>query len=179
MSYTILPDLCIDCGACDFCCATEAIHPPPTDVPRPAAFWIETNRCNDCGLCPKVCPMDCILPDPDTIGCVGRGCPVASDRRGPFAGWECSKLEALCDRCGHVLWRSGSRDEWVCLRCGPGDGGRRVLCPKVLSLEKGKTGQKTPRRDVEELYANRTLAAPCGDAQARTRARAAGPPAYR
>ncbi len=73
MSYTILPDACINCGACEFCCPTEAIHPPAPLATQPAVFWIETYRCNDCGACTAVCTADCILPDPDTIACEGRG----------------------------------------------------------------------------------------------------------
>ena len=157
MSYTILPDKCINCGGCDFCCPTEAIHPPAPLAAHPAFFWIETNRCNDCGSCTAFCPADCILPDPDTIDCAGRGCPLAADRRGPTAGWECSKLEAQCGQCGHVLWRSESRDEWACGRCGRDEGTRLQLCPKVLSLEKGRNGPIPPRRSSEELYADRAL----------------------
>ena len=159
MSYTILPDGCINCGACEFCCPTEAIHPPAPLATQPAVFWIETYRCNDCGSCTAVCVADCILLDPDTIGCEGRGCPVAVDGRGPFAGRECSKLEALCDRCGHALWRSESGDSWACVRCGRDGGARLQLCPKVLSLEKGRNGSEPPRRSIEELYANRALEA--------------------
>jgi Pyruvate/2-oxoacid:ferredoxin oxidoreductase delta subunit len=159
MSYTIVSHSCINCGGCEFACPTEAIRPPAADATHPAVFWIETHRCNDCGFCATVCPTDCILPDPDTIGCAGRGCPIAEDRHGTFAGWECSRLEALCDRCGHVLWRSDSGDEWECVRCKPDRGARRQLCPKVLLLEKAKTGPKPPRRSVEELYANRARAA--------------------
>ncbi len=159
MSYTILSDSCINCGGCEFRCRPEAIHPPAADAPHPAVFWIETHRCNDCGSCAPVCPTDGILPDPDTVDCAGRGCPVAAERRGAFAGWECSRLETLCDCCGHVLWRPGSEGEWVCIRCKPESGSKRQLCPKVLALENAKTGPKPPRRSVEELYANRALAA--------------------
>ncbi len=165
MSYTILSDSCINCGGCDFCCPTEAIHAPALDAPHPAVFWIETNRCNDCGSCVPVCPTDGILLDPDTIVCAGRGCPVAAEQRGAFAGWECSRLETLCDRCGHVLWRpvpespEGPESEWVCIRCKPDPTARRQLCPKLLSLEKDKTGPIPPRRSAEELYAHRDLVA--------------------
>ena len=159
MSYTILPDACIGCGACDFCCPTEAIHQPAPAASQPAAFWIETYRCNDCGSCTAVCPADCILPDPDTIRCTGRGCPVAADRRSRFAGWECSKLETLCDGCGHALWRSESSDGWACVRCGRDEGAHLQLCPKVLSLEKGRNGPEPLRSSIEELYANRALEA--------------------
>ena len=67
MSHTILPDACINCGACEFCCPTEAIHPPDLTASQPAVFWIETYRCNDCRACIIVCTADCILPDPDTV----------------------------------------------------------------------------------------------------------------
>ena len=155
MSYTVLSESCINCGGCEFICPTEAIHPPASDVPHPAFFWIETHRCNDCGVCASVCPTDCILPDPDTIVCMGRGCPLAVERGGAFAGWECSRLETRCDRCGHVLWRLAPNDKWACLRCEPDPATRRQLCPKVLALERDKTGPTPPRRSAEELYALR------------------------
>ena len=159
MSYTILSDSCINCGGCEFYCPTEAIHPPAADAPHPAVFWIETHRCNDCGSCVAVCPSDCILPDPDTFGCAGHGCPIAPERGGAFAGWDCSRLEAFCDACGHVLWRPGPGGEWLCIRCKPEESARRQLCPKVLLLERAKTGPIRPRRSVEELYAHRDLTA--------------------
>ena len=159
MSYVILPDSCINCGGCEFDCPTEAIHAPAGDAPHPAVFWIETHRCNDCGACVTVCPTDAILSDPDAFGCVGHGCPLAPDRGAAFAGWDCSRLEALCDGCGHVVWRPALGGEWVCIRCKPKKGARRQLCPKVLSLEKAKTGPLRPRRSVEELYAHRDLMA--------------------
>jgi len=155
MSHTILADSCINCGGCEFICPTGAIHPPSFDVPHPAFFWIETHSCNDCGVCASVCPTDCILPDPDTIVCVGRGCPLAVERGGPFAGWECSRLEDRCDRCGHVLWRAAPEGVWRCLRCEPEPTARRQLCPKVMALERAKTGPTPPRRSAEELYALR------------------------
>ena len=155
MSFTILPGSCINCGGCEFCCPTEAIRPPAVDAPHPAVFWIETHRCNDCGSCVPLCPSDVILPDPDTIACAGRGCPIAVERGGTFAGWECSRLETLCDRCGHVLWRSAAGSEWWCIRCETGPTAHRQRCPKVLLLERAKTGPIPPRRGEEELYAHR------------------------
>ena len=140
MSYAILRDGCINCGGCEFCCPTEAIQRPGPGARHPAAFWIETYRCNDCAFCVTVCPTDCIHPDPDTVACLARGCPVAADRRGAFAGWECSLLEALCEGCGHVLWRSGSADEWACVRCASNGAAGRQRCPKVLLLEKAGEG---------------------------------------
>ncbi len=89
-------------------------------------------------------------PDPDTIVCAGRGCPVAADQRSAFAGWECSRLETLCDCCGHVLWRLAPGSEWVCIRCEPDRSTRRQRCPKVLLLEKGGMGSIPPRRRIEE-----------------------------
>lgn len=151
MSLTIVPELCIGCGACDYGCPTEAIHRPgPTDGP---AFWIETNRCNDCDWCTTVCPVDCILPDPDTIVCEGRGCPVAAGGSGPVAGWTCSLQVEVCATCGDPLWSPPTADVApACARC---DLGLRVGCPKTLLLRKGRTGPKPPKRSVDELYALR------------------------
>lgn len=150
MSLTILADVCIGCGACDYGCPTGAIHPPgPGDGP---AFWIETNRCNDCNWCTTVCPVDCILPDPDTIVCGGRGCPVAPGAAGPAAGWWCSQMVELCPNCGDPLWAPTPDDPPACARC---DLGMKVGCPKTLMLRKGRTGQKPTKRPAAELYALR------------------------
>ncbi|MFQ5514022.1 MAG: indolepyruvate ferredoxin oxidoreductase subunit alpha [Myxococcota bacterium] len=156
MSYTIIGETCINCGACEFLCPTGAIRPPAPDAPHPPVFYIQTHQCNDCGVCPSVCPVDCILPDPDTFCCVGRGCPVADHRPGPFSGWECSRLEQVCPQCDHVLWRLAPSGGWICPRCDLDEDGRRALCPKVLSLERGKTGARAPRRSVAQLYEERT-----------------------
>lgn len=150
MSLTILPEVCIGCGACDFGCPTDAIHPP--DQSAGPAFWIETNRCNDCGWCATVCPVDCILPDPDTIVCRGRGCPVADDGHGPVAGWTCSLQVERCATCGDPLWSATPDEPAACARC---DLGLRVGCPKTLLLRKGRAGQKPPKRSAAELYAAR------------------------
>jgi len=147
VSLSIVAELCIDCGACEFGCPTEAIHrPAPED--RPQAFWIETNRCNDCGWCPTVCPADAIIVDPDTIVCSNRGCPVAPTRRGPVAGWACTQMLTLCEGCGHVLWRSDDDTAWRCPRCGSD---LQVTCPKILRHERGEIGQRPRRRDVDEI----------------------------
>ena len=148
MSLFIDPAVCIDCGACEYGCPTEAIHPSDATHSR---FWISTFLCNDCGWCPTVCPVDCILVDPDSIICHGRGCPVSPAGSGPFAGWECTELVRLCS-CGSVLWRRSDHDEWTCPKCGLDS---QVGCPKTLSLGKGKTDQKPLRRPVAELYASR------------------------
>jgi hypothetical protein len=47
----------------------------------------------------------------------------------------------------------------VCIRCEPDPPARRQHCPKVLLLEKAKTGQIPPRRSIEALYAHRDLMA--------------------
>ncbi len=149
MSLTILPEICINCGACEFVCPTGAIHPPAPDAPHPAVFWIATNWCNDCDACVPVCPVDCILPDPDTIVCHGRGCPLKPGRDAPFAGWECTLLVDLCEACGHVKWRPDDSAPWRCVRC---DETGTARCPKILRIEQGKTGPQPPRRGTDELY---------------------------
>ncbi len=155
VSFTILAEPCIGCGACELGCPTDAIRRPPAASVSPA-FWIETYLCNDCGWCPTVCPVDCILPDPDTVICHQRGCPVATNHKGPTAGLQCTELTATCDRCGEVLWRKGGEDPWLCPHC---DLMIQVGCPKVAWLRKHRTGQRTPRRSSAELYELRNRAA--------------------
>lgn len=152
MSFHILAEACIGCGACEVGCPTEAVLRPP--IEQGNVFWVETYRCNDCGWCPTVCPVDCILPDPDTIVCGGRGCPVANGAKGPFAGWKCTRMEHLCTQCGDVLWREGRDTEasWRCARC---ELATHVGCPKTLALRKGRRGQKPLRKSPAELYERR------------------------
>lgn len=150
MSLTILPELCIGCGACDFGCPTEAIQRPP--IEQGNVFWIETYLCNDCGWCATACPEDCILPDPDTIVCGGRGCPIAAGAKGPAAGLDCTRLERRCPTCDDVLWADPDSGSWRCAHC---DDHGQVGCPKTLSLRKGRAGQRPPRRSAAELYEHR------------------------
>lgn len=148
MSFTIVMERCIACGACEMGCPTGAVHQPTPQI-TPPAFWIATNRCSDCGVCASMCPIDCILPDPDTIVCEGRGCPVAPATKGPVTGWDCAKLTLFCDRCGDVLRRPSPERQWTCIEC---DLQLRARCPKARLLRAGKTGQQPPRRSVDALY---------------------------
>ncbi|MFN8034687.1 MAG: 4Fe-4S binding protein [Acidimicrobiia bacterium] len=152
MSLLILPEVCINCGACEYVCPSEAIHRPEPDAPHPAVFWISSNRCGDCGDCAPMCPLDCILTDPDSVICRERGCPLRSDRDAPFAGWDCSLMIDLCPACGHTLWRADTSMPWSCVRC---DDASPVRCPKIVGYEKGHVGQRPPKRTPEELYAAR------------------------
>jgi NAD-dependent dihydropyrimidine dehydrogenase PreA subunit len=128
MSYTILEDICIGCGACDFACDTYAIH--KRDNQR-GTFYIDWFDCYDCGDCVKVCPVDCIVQDATSIICHGRGCPL--NARSKWADWECSELHDLCARCGNVLWRAPGTTEWVCFSC---DLGHRGFCPKIKGKQR-------------------------------------------
>lgn len=141
MSLAILPEACIGCGACEPVCPTGAVQRPSADQPN--VFWIETYLCNDCGACQAACPVACIVADPDSIVCRGRGCPVAPERRGPYAGWECTRQEARCTACGDVLWRHPGTDTWRCVSCDPLI---RSACPKTVFLRRGRTGQRPLRR---------------------------------
>lgn len=141
MSLAILPEACIGCGACEPVCPTGAVQRPGPGLPN--AFWIETYLCNDCAVCQTVCPVACIVVDPDSIVCRGRGCPVAPDRRGPYAGWDCTRQEARCGTCGDVLWRQPDTDVWHCVTCDPLI---RASCPKTVWIRRGRTGQQPLRR---------------------------------
>lgn len=133
MSFTIIPELCISCGACEFACPTIAVHKPTVDASSPA-FWIETNRCNDCDACAPRCPTDAIVVDPDAYVCYGRGCPVAETTTGPITGWACTELMQFCENCGDVLHRKDESEEWACVQC---DLGITARCPKARQLAKG------------------------------------------
>ena len=53
MAYTI-SDACINCGACEGVCPTEAISAGD------AAYVIDAGTCIDCGVCEAVCPTEAI-----------------------------------------------------------------------------------------------------------------------
>ncbi|MCL2601589.1 MAG: 4Fe-4S binding protein [Treponema sp.] len=54
MAHKINPEVCINCGACEAECPTEAIS--EVDGKR----WIDPAKCVDCGACVSTCPTDAI-----------------------------------------------------------------------------------------------------------------------
>lgn len=121
MSFKVLEERCIGCGACDFTCPTGALVKTDSFL---GLFAIEPFTCDDCGRCVDKCPERAIVPDPLFPVCRGHGCPLTSQR---LAGVECAVWTRKCDTCGTTLWRLGD-DEWHCPRC---DDGRKVACPRT------------------------------------------------
>ena len=68
MATWIVPDLCINCGACEPECPNQAIT-DGSDVGSDT-FYIHPDLCNECvgfhdhESCQAVCPVECCLPDP-------------------------------------------------------------------------------------------------------------------
>lgn len=71
MATWIVPDLCINCGACLPECPNEAIT-DGSDVGIDV-FYIHPNKCNECvgfhgkEACQTVCPVECCIPDPNHV----------------------------------------------------------------------------------------------------------------
>jgi len=55
MAYVINED-CINCGACEPACPTEAISAGDT------IYVIDPDKCIDCTECAEVCPVDAAKP---------------------------------------------------------------------------------------------------------------------
>jgi len=51
MAYKI-NDACINCGACEPECPTEAI------TAGDSVYVVDADKCIDCGACANVCPVD-------------------------------------------------------------------------------------------------------------------------
>ena len=129
MSFYIVDDACISCGACEYVCPTLAITKREDNYR--GTFIIDTMLCNDCGACPPTCPVDCIVQDPESVICHGWGCPLGP--KSPMRDWECTKLdERRCAKCDNVLWRRPGEADWFCFKCDEGKG----LCPKVRVAQK-------------------------------------------
>jgi ferredoxin len=68
MSTWIVPDLCINCGACEPVCPNKAIS-DGSDVGMDV-YFIKPDLCTECvgeaahEQCQAVCPVECCLPDP-------------------------------------------------------------------------------------------------------------------
>lgn len=125
MSFTVIEEVCIGCGACDFTCPTGALTKTDSYL---GLFAIDPFTCDDCARCVPKCPVGAIVPDPAWPVCHGRGCPLTSRR---LADYTCAIWQRTCPSCGATEWRATDGD-WVCSRC---DLGMRVACPKVRHLE--------------------------------------------
>jgi ferredoxin len=126
VSFEVLDDVCIGCGACDFSCPTGALTKTDSYL---GVFVIDPYTCDDCGICPTKCPVGAIVADPAWPVCQARGCPLTSTR---LSGFECAIWQERCGSCGSTLWR-GPDGRWACSQC---DLGMRVTCPKTRHLER-------------------------------------------
>lgn len=125
MSFKVLEDACIGCGACDFSCPTGALTKTDSFL---GLFVIDPYTCDDCALCVDKCPVLAIVPDPAWAVCHDRGCPLTSHR---LEGVECAIWQQRCPSCGSTLW-AAEASGWKCSRC---DLGMKVSCPKTRHLE--------------------------------------------
>ena len=121
MSYKVVTDACIGCGACDFSCPTGALTKSDSFL---GVFTIDPLTCDDCGVCVAKCPVLAIMPDPAWPVCRGHGCPLTSQR---LSGVECAVWQHRCPACGATLWRR-EEEEWACPGCG---WGAKVRCPRA------------------------------------------------
>lgn len=125
MSFKVIADACIGCGACDFTCPTGALAKTDSFL---GLFEINPYTCDDCALCVPKCPVAAIEPDPAWAVCHGHGCPLSSQR---LAGVECAIWQHRCPNCGATEWRRSGTDPWQCSRC---DMQMRVQCPRARQL---------------------------------------------
>lgn len=138
MSFRVLEDLCIGCGACDFSCPAGALQKTESFL---GLFAIDPYTCDDCGRCVGMCPVGAITPDPAWPVCHGHGCPLSSRR---LAGMECAVWQIRCEACGATSWRSPD-GEWSCPGCGMG---MRVACPKARHVGQVPPPGSAPRGDA-------------------------------
>ncbi len=126
MSFQVLQERCIGCGACDYSCHSNALTKTDSFL---GLFEIDPFTCDDCGVCVGKCPEGAIVSDPAWPVCHGHGCPLSSQR---LADVECSIWQQRCPTCGTSMWRSNG-SEFSCPKC---DDGRKVSCPKTRMLER-------------------------------------------
>ena len=106
MSFQVLEDVCIGCGACDFSCPTNALTKTDSFL---GLFTIDPYTCDDCGICVGKCPVLAIVPDPEWPVCQGHGCPLTCKRLDDV---ECAIWQQRCPECGNTMWhRAKSADE--------------------------------------------------------------------
>ncbi|MFN8022355.1 MAG: 4Fe-4S binding protein [Acidimicrobiales bacterium] len=125
MSFQVLQERCIGCGACDFSCPTNALTKTDSFL---GLFEIDPYTCDDCGICVGKCPERAIVSDAAWPVCHGHGCPLTSTR---LAEVQCSIWQRRCPSCGTTMW-STDGSEFSCPKC---DDGRKVSCPKTRMLE--------------------------------------------
>jgi NAD-dependent dihydropyrimidine dehydrogenase PreA subunit len=136
MSFQVLEDVCIGCGACDFSCPTGSLTKTDSFL---GLFVIDPFTCNDCGECVPKCPVMAIVADPAWPVCGGHGCPLTSHR---LEGVDCSFWQQRCPQCGTTLWHSASQGPAAdCPRCG---WGLKVACPRTRMLPAGARGSCEP-----------------------------------
>lgn len=133
MSFQVLQDKCIGCGACDYSCHTDALTKTDTFL---GLFEIDPYTCDDCGVCVAKCPEAAIVADPAWPVCNGHGCPLHSNR---LAGTECAIWQQTCPTCGTTMWRDADSADFGCPKC---DSGRKVSCPKTRLLEQVPFGRR-------------------------------------
>jgi ferredoxin len=75
MATWIVPDLCINCGACEPVCPNSAIT-DGSDVDESLSkgvYYIKPELCTECvgengaEQCQEVCPVECCLPNPEIV----------------------------------------------------------------------------------------------------------------
>ncbi len=125
MSFKVVEDACIGCGACDFSCPTGALTKTDSFL---GLFTIDPFTCNDCKDCVPKCPVLAIVPAPDWPVCHGHGCPLTSHR---LEDVDCDFWQRRCPTCGTTLWHHDGADDHTCPRCG---WQMKVACPRTRRL---------------------------------------------
>ena len=49
-------DLCIECGACEAVCPTDAVFNNDEDC-----YQIDQDKCTECGACDGICPVNACM----------------------------------------------------------------------------------------------------------------------